>query len=65
MSYIKTKIENNRFKNPLARHKRKNLDKCKGSLGKRTRAVGDYDIHKPLEYTFSRNCTFNIADRKS
>ena len=64
MSYIRIKIENNRFKNPIARHKRKNLDKYQGSLGKRTRAVGDYDIHKPLEYTFSENCSFDVADVK-
>lgn len=64
MSYIIIKIENNRFKNPLAKLKRKNLDEYWGSLSKRRANTNDYDDNSCLFFKSQENCSFDVADVK-
>lgn len=62
MCYITVKIENNRFKNPLARLKRKNLDKYFGTLAKRRANTNDDDHNRCLLLKYQENCSFDVAD---
>lgn len=62
MCYITVKIENNRFKNPLARFKRKNLEKYDGSLEKRRANTRDDDDNACLLFKYQENCSFDVAD---
>lgn len=62
MSYIRVKIENNRFKNPFAKLKRKNLDKYYGSLEKRRANTSDNDDNSCLFFKSQENCSFDVAD---
>ena len=61
MCYIRVKIEINRFKNPLAKLKRKNLDKYFGSLAKRRANTSD-DDDSCLLFKYQENCSFDVAD---
>ncbi len=64
MSYIRLKIKDGRFKNPLGRHKRKNLEKYFGSLSKRRPRSTQYDDDRILLLKFQKNCSFDVADIK-
>lgn len=64
MSYIRLKIKNGRFKNPLAQYKRKNLEKYFGSLSKRRPCSTQYDDDRCLLRKSQQNCLFDVADVK-
>lgn len=63
MSYITVKIENNRFKNPIAKLKRKNLDKYRGSFVKREpNSLDDYCDNFFITKWQDNCCSFDVTD---
>ena len=63
MSLIRVKIEKNRFKNPIAKLKRKNLDKYRGSFVKREPNCSDNYCDNFFLIVWQDDCcSFDVAD---